>query len=264
MIVPDLVIDRIKSPNSHRRSHDRHSTKSKYSRSRSRSPNESRRRRRHKSSDDRQVEDYIDAEKLLKKEMDLEKNTLLQDPHLHPDYNEEWESFYVNRTKGGSRDVDKIVMEADWVDYWKKYFYRNHDKKYNKKRAKLMAEFRLDQDDLEDYYHRKSSEMEAKLSEKVSNSKESATNAGTGKRAPRDLDSIEALPANPEAVPFANPSKGSGDTAPTSAETPSATPSTTTASGSNVTVVSTLRLLTALESVLDELGPENSRIFSSS
>jgi len=260
------------------RSRDRGGGGSRRSRSprdhRSRSPREGRRRSRSPDSPGltsmRHVERYLDEEQLLVERMNLEKKKFMAAPELHPDYNREWERFY-NYKVSHYGPMHTSYLHDEWAKVWKKYFFEVHDTNVKQERNMLMNRHKVYYSDLDRFKKKKQQqqrEMEAKREEEMRHKamrereqqrqQEQLRKHEEEKR--KLLENVKQEPSSqrnrmdrsPVTAPMA-PSASVSDMAPGGGGGLSGS-KTSMDRQVEVSVLATLRLLTAIESDLGDLG----------
>ncbi|XP_040569387.1 uncharacterized protein [Lepeophtheirus salmonis] len=178
---------------------------------------------------DKKIEKYIEKEKILNETLEKERKEYLNFPHTHRKYNEEWENFYVTITsKRGITDPEMINQE--WVEHWKAFFFQSFDMEARKRRDQVMIDHHITSHDLDKYYVNKAKSLEEQLENRISTTKPTGevvgyyTNSAQNKLGPSPTLE-KRIATNHED------------------------------DNKEVTVISTFRLLSALESILDDLGP---------
>lgn len=176
----------------------------------------------------------MDEERLLLEKMSLEKRRYTSAPETHPDYNREWERFYnYKRTHYGPIHASRLHDE--WADVWKKYFFDVHDTYVRQERNKLMNGMKVYYSDLQKY--QKNLKIEAMRREEAK------------RKEMRERERIEEMKMQEFEERRRNEMNREYASGEGTSHAPHHKPSSTA-----VSVLSTLRLLTAIESDLGDLG----------
>eukprot|EP00096_Caligus_rogercresseyi_P010786 TRINITY_DN402_c0_g2_i4.p1 TRINITY_DN402_c0_g2~~TRINITY_DN402_c0_g2_i4.p1 ORF type:complete len:526 (-),score=156.85 TRINITY_DN402_c0_g2_i4:375-1952(-) len=160
---------------------------------------------------EKDVELFLNKEKTLNAELKRERKGYLNFPHTHRKYNEEWEKFYVEMSnKKGITDAE--VINKEWIEYWKAFFFEAFDFEARRRRARLMQDHHICSRDLEQYYRLKSNSLEEQVESRLSSSRPGSSSSRS---------TLKDVEEDKEEVPL----------------------------------ISTFRLMSALEGILEELGP---------
>ena len=155
--------------------------------------------------------------------MNLDRKKYMATPDLHPHYKREWEKFY-NYKCSHYGPMHVSYMHEEWEQVWKSYFFNLVDTDFKQQRNQLMNRHKVFYSDLDKF--KKKQEMEARQ---------------------REEDRLAAK-AEIERQRFEDERKQASAVATTSST------SKNSPEEDKVTPLSTLRLLTAIESELGDHG----------
>ena len=166
---------------------------------------------------DGRVRQFIAEDRILFTEIDSEKNRFKDNPETHPQYTEEWRRFYNAKCIEHSSKINPASLKSEWADEWLFFLDQIFESRLTRKREEIMNELRLRKDEVEDFLVR----------QKMAAAK---------------------VPASPVS---------SEDNLPVRGDSPRPAPRKDLEfSRDDVNVLNTLRLLSAIEHLLGDLGIE--------
>lgn len=183
---------------------------------------------------DAKVKLFLEEDRLLFTELELEKTRFRDNPEDHPDYSEEWRRFYNEKCIRHGTKINPSLLKGEWAEAWDIYLNRAFDQRMTRRRETIMDRLKLRKDDIEDYLYRQKLEA-AKVPVSPVSSIE---------------DNIHYNAPPPPTRSRSPSSRG--------AHAPAASSSSKGRnlefSRDEVSVINTLRLLSAIENLLDDLG----------
>ena len=106
---------------------------------------------------DDKVRGFLDEEQLLIERMNLEKRDYMSAPELHPDYSREWERFYQSKSATYGR-IHSSYLHQEWAEVWKEYFLKQHETKVKENRNRLMNRHKVFYSEIREYKERRAME----------------------------------------------------------------------------------------------------------
>ena len=84
--------------------------------------------------------------------LDVAKQKYMEHAELHPDYNREWARFYEEKCRElGSGSIRSEYVNDEWIIVWRKYFFASHQKKAKEEVNRLMNDYKVLRRDLEEF-----------------------------------------------------------------------------------------------------------------
>ncbi len=84
--------------------------------------------------------------------LENEKRPFMQDSQKHPDYEREWGRFYSLKCRAfGTNNVHPELIHDEWVDVWKTYFFNQYKCKQREETNMLLNRHRLNWKDLQEF-----------------------------------------------------------------------------------------------------------------
>ena len=168
---------------------------------------------------------------MLFTELELEKTRFRDNPEDHPDYSEEWRHFYNEKCIRHGTKINPSLLKAEWAEAWDIYLNRAFDQRMTRRRESIMDRLKLRKDDIEDYLYRQKLEAAKVPTSPVSSIEDNAP-------PPPPPRARSPLSRGPLASAAPSASKGRS----------------LEFSRDDVNVINTLRLLSAIEHLLGDLG----------
>jgi hypothetical protein len=188
---------------------------------------------------DLKAKEFIEQDRVIFSDLNREMESFKEDPDSHPDYADQWRQFYNDKCFEARERINPISLKSAWAAEWDRYLNVLYRRRLTRLREELMKKMQITKDDIEDYLLR---QKNATKKEKVPGSPVSSEENYSSRLSRQNFADFPANPSRPEDFPV-NPA------APVSRET--LKPSNTE---SGINVISTLRLMSAIEHLLDDLG----------
>lgn len=184
------------------------------------------------------VNEFHEALKEVTLEHELKRDHFIEQASLHPEYTRRWNRFYRDKQREHqSLTIHMDYLKDEWAHEWRKFVVSEFEKSVKEDRNRLMNKFKIFHADLKEYEDFQQMGTAHML------------DPGTTSRTihTTSIDQVGQSSAN-EMATHAKSTISSHSAPKISTEQASA--------NNEVSVISTLRLLSALESLLDYLGPE--------
>eukprot|EP00094_Tigriopus_californicus_P013094 TCALIF_12663-PA protein Name:"Protein of unknown function" AED:0.36 eAED:0.36 QI:0/0.66/0.42/1/1/1/7/0/908 len=187
-----------------------------------------------------QIKEFHQALKEVTLKHGLEKDHFIEHASVHPDYTRRWNRFYRDKQREHqSITIHMDYIKDEWVLEWRRFVVSEYERLVKEDRNRLMNKFRLFHSDLKEY------EDFQQLGDAQSDQKEKSF------KIPPITDVNQVGPIDAQEI--GTRAKSTISSHPDFANRFTSEKSSTMI---EVSVISTLRLLSALESLLDYLGPE--------
>ena len=211
---------------------------------------------------DSRVNQFIDQDKVLFSELSTEKSRFKEEPESHPNYTEEWRRFYNEECVKANTRVNSVLLKPKWAAEWDIFLNDTYLHKLTRMREHMMESLRVNKEDVEDYLMREKAATIAAAADVppiVSSSPVSSEEKFPRPSPAKPSNLFFEYPANrsqpsridSEVIPV-NPTHPQSAPPPPSREDPNR--GREQGGDSEVTVMNTLRLLSAIEHLLDDIG----------
>ena len=182
---------------------------------------------------DLKVKSFIDEDSAMFNVLNTEMQLFKTEPESHPSYAEEWRRFYNDRCSVAHERINPMSLKSAWAEEWEVFLKAIYRRKLNKMREELMTKLLITKDDIEDFLARQRAEASKPVLDAVS-----------------PISSVENINPEPPEI-TSSPSQSTAATAAASAPVAVAALENTKP---DCDVVTTLRLLSAIEDLLEDLG----------
>jgi len=204
------------------------------------------------------VLDFLAAERDLVARMEEDKVRFMEDSTKHPDYSAKWAEFYnVKCREMGVHGVNTQAINGEWIEVWKEFFYADHLRRVREEKNILMNKHKVLRRDIELFTKRHGDpkkHLDARASSKSSTAPAAAASTKRS-HSPSPASSVGKQAKVPE--PAKHAKSPTQPTADSSNRAPSREKSQEKKDDdAKDLVIKTLRFLSALEDVLDDLGPQ--------